>query len=101
LREVGTLDNPFYLFVFTNEATDKQHKIVLENNAGVNSRCEEFELTLPDDLNLKPEGNYFVQVYEQTSPTNLNPDNATGLVHVGKCKLYLTATDEFYHTPTN
>lgn len=100
LRELGVLDNPYYLFIFQHEMEETTKAIVLENIAGVNSRCEEFELTLPDDLNLTTEGNYFVTVYEQLSAVNTNPDNAGTLVHFGKCKLALSEQTEYYHNPT-
>jgi predicted ATP-grasp superfamily ATP-dependent carboligase len=100
LRELGVLGNPYYLFVFQHELEETTKAVVLENIAGAYSRCEEFELTLPEDLNLTTEGNYFVTVYEQTSAVNTNPDMAGGLVHFGKCKLLLSAQTEYYHNPT-
>jgi hypothetical protein len=97
---VGILDNPFYLFVFQHETEATTKKIVLQATSGINSRCEEFELTLPDDLNLKTEGNYMVTVYEQLSANNTNPDEAGQIVHFGKAKLKLSTQIEYYHTPT-
>lgn len=97
LNEKKTLENPFYLFVFTHSVT----KGVVAFIAGADQslfpdRYNEFEINTAVKFLNKPTGEWLYEVYEQESDTNTNPANSTGLVENGKMRL--RDSEEFEYT---
>lgn len=105
-----TLSNPYYLFSFTHiQSKNKINfipKVVL-----INERYDEFEFVegQPQDLTLDPpkayfqyEGQYWVEIYEQTSSGNTDPSLATKMLWDGRGVVEDTAVpDPYYQWESN
>jgi hypothetical protein len=79
LTEKQTLTSPNYLFIFENRSTNTDIKFVKLNNTDISAykeRYNEFSIVVNSYFNTALNGQYTYSVYEQTSPSNLNP---TGL----------------------
>jgi hypothetical protein len=79
LTEKQTLTNPNYLFVFENRSTNIDVKFVKLNNTDISAykeRYNEFSIVVNSFFLTSLNGQYTYSVYEQPSPSNLNP---TGL----------------------
>lgn len=79
LTEKQTLTSPNYLFVFENRSTNTDVKFVKLNNADISQykeRYNEFSIVVNSYFNTSLNGQYTYTVYEQASPSNLDP---TGL----------------------
>lgn len=95
LTEKCTLTAPHYLFVFQSDETRDFYKFIAADTSAHTDRYNLFAIvetnTNPDPLDGEIElplvGFYKYTIYEQTSPTNLNPANATGIVEVGKVQV--------------
>ena len=99
LKERQTLENPIFLFVFTHEQTENQFAVILEDTSSFSYRANTFFLTLPDDLDITDEGDFKYQIFEQTDPLNLDPDEADNLLEIGKMRMEATETEEFFYSP--
>jgi hypothetical protein len=81
-----TLVDPLYLFVFTRGGID--YPVICEDLATTSERVRASRFTITEgasdptngSLILGTPGVYELNIYEQASTTNLNPDNSTGLV---------------------
>lgn len=96
LQEKVTLDDPTFLFVFTSDSTSVDYAVILADTStpgAQRDRANQFTLTegVSDPTNgsviLGRPGMYTYKVYEQSSTTNLDPDNATGIVERGEMRL--------------
>lgn len=79
LTEKQTLTSPNYLFVFENRSTNTDVKFVKLNNSDISQykeRYNEFSIVVNSYFNTSLNGQYTYTVYEQASPSNLDP---TGL----------------------
>ena len=105
LKEKQTLENPYFLFVFTFEADDSiQYAVILSDLSSYTYRYNEFTLTLPTDIDMVEVGQYEYSIYEQTSAVNIDPDLADNELEIGKMLLKETATTitettENFYTP--
>lgn len=92
LTEKTTLDDPYYLFVFTHLTTKEVVKIIKSSGDDLSDyprRYNEFSI----DATLFPSlGQWLYQVYEQESSTNEDP---TGLTEVENGKMNLLAANDF------
>lgn len=106
LQEKVTLSNPYYLFVFTNDATDISVVFLQSNTSTQKERYDQFLITeRSTSLNASsgiieflPLGSWTYEIYEQSSSSNLNPVNAGALLETGKAKV--VGTNETYSTYT-
>lgn len=81
-----TLASPYYLFVFTKGGID--YPVICTDLATTAERVRASRFTITEGVNdptngsliLGTTGVYELNIYEQSSSTNLDPDNATGLV---------------------
>ena len=76
LKEKQLLNNPNYLFIFTNRSSNVEIKFVLLNNTDISSykdRYNKFSITTNTYFNTALNGQYTYEIYEQTSPSNTNP----------------------------
>ena len=76
LTEKQLLENPNYLFVFTNRSSNQQVKFVKLNNTDVSQykdRYNKIQFIVNDYFSSSLNGQWDYQVYEQTSTTNTNP----------------------------
>ena len=97
LKELQTLDNPYWLFVFYNEENLLNYdSIILSDLSNYKERFNEFQLTLPTDLDLS-QGDYIYKVYEQTSDSNLDPELADNLCETGKALVIGTGATEYFY----
>ena len=93
LTESTTISNPIYLFEFVNDLTQEVICFISSDTSNFKERFNQFNIQLVNKQNenlltgliyLKDKGYYSYSVYQQNSSLNLNPDNALGLVEVGK-----------------
>ena len=92
LFEKATLLNPFYLFEFISDDTNRSKIFVANDLSTFKARYNEFEIitTIGNEdllngiINLKTKGYYTYNIYEQTTRDNLDLSNVVGLVEVGK-----------------
>jgi hypothetical protein len=97
LTEKCTLASPKFLFKLTNDFTNSAVYFIAQDTSTNPSRYNQFVITETEDpatidllhgvVTLAPSGGWSYKVYEQTSTTNLDPLNATGLVEQGKVKV--------------
>lgn len=89
LNDSKSIATPYYLFVFTNITTNDIVKSIYPSGADLSDYPERFNEFAIDVITLfanKPFGQWYYDVYEQASSTNLD---ITGLnmVECGKMKL--------------
>lgn len=110
LTEKCTLSNPYFLFVLENDTSKDSYYFIATDTSSYTDRYNRFTVTeksSPDTLNgevyLPLTGSYHYTVYEQSSNTNLDPANATGVVEIGRCKVKdaTPANTEYTTTDTN
>jgi len=76
LTEKQLLTNPNYLFVFTNRSANTEIKFVRLNNTDISQhkdRYNEFSIVTNTNFSTALNGQYYYDIYEQTSTSNLNP----------------------------
>lgn len=105
LKEKQTLSAPNYLFVFTHRGSNIEVKFVILNAADTSSfkdRFNQFSIVTNTYFGTQDSGEWEYQIYEQTSPTNTNPANATGLVETGIMRLNESTSFTYTkHQPNN
>lgn len=107
LKEKTTLTNPKYLFVFKNDQTNVEAKFIAADTSTYPDRYNKFTITekttspnpLTGEVTLSLDGFYTYTIYEQTSSTNLNPANATGVVETGKVQVFQAAVTDHTYSP--
>jgi hypothetical protein len=108
LTEKCTLDDPEFLFMFENDETHNQYTFIAQDNSDFPLRYNRFTIvekanpnTLNSEVRLPDVGMYHYTVYEQSSTTNLNVDNALGIVEIGKAKVYGEESENTAYTPSS
>jgi hypothetical protein len=95
LEENTTLTGAtYYLFEFISDDTRESKFFVPEEQSVNVCRFNEFDITVSGgtesftgsniSIDLEPVGYYKYNVYQQSSPTNLDPELAEGVVELGK-----------------
>jgi hypothetical protein len=98
LKEKQTLSAPNYLFVFTHRGSNIEVKFVILNAADTSAFKDRFNTY----FGTQDSGEWEYQIYEQTSTTNTNPANATGLVETGIMRLSESTSFTYTkHQPNN
>lgn len=98
LKEKQTLSSPNYLFVFKHRGSNIVRSFVLlqaNNISPHKERYDEFSLVTNTYFQTYDSGEWEYQIYEQTSTTNTNPDNATGILETGLMRLNDATAFEF------
>jgi hypothetical protein len=98
LSEKVTLTNPYYLFSFKHQVLMSSVNFIASDVSGFPTRYNKFLITeTTGNVNLTsgvvslPEtGFYEYAIYEQTSSSNLNLANVTGLLEIGMVKVEST-----------
>ena len=98
LSEKVTLTNPYYLFTFKHQVLMSSVNFIASDVSGFPTRYNKFLITeTTGSVNLTsgvvslPEtGFYEYAIYEQTSSSNLNVANVTGLLEIGMIKVEST-----------
>lgn len=98
LSEKVTLTNPYYLFIFKHQVLMSSVNFIASDVSGFPTRYNKFLITeTTGSVNLTsgvvslPEtGFYEYAIYEQTSSSNLNLANVTGLLEIGIVKVEST-----------
>lgn len=98
LSEKVTLTNPYYLFSFKHQVLMSSVNFIASDVSGFPTRYNKFLITeTTGSVNLTsgvvslPEtGFYEYAIYEQTSSSNLNVANVTGLLEIGMVKVEST-----------
>ena len=98
VSEKTTLESPNYLFVFKHEEENVNYSCILPNTS-IWERYGLFSFTEGVDATLRYTGDYVLKVYEQTSPSNLDPLLAYGIVHVEESLLLNTPFDYTVKNP--
>jgi len=105
LKEKQTLSAPNYLFVFTHRGSNIEVKFVILNAAGTSAfkdRFNQFSIVTNTYFGTQDSGEWEYQIYEQTSTTNTNPANATGLIETGIMRLNESTSFTYTkHQPNN
>ena len=86
LTEKKTLASPNFLFYFKHRSTNEVVAFVFLNASNTSLfqyRFDQFSITVNTNFANATEGEYEYFIYEQTSTTNINPANATGLLESG------------------
>lgn len=100
LNELKTLDDPFYLFVFTHVTTKEVVSFVVgEDESEYPERYNQFDINTEALFEESTYGEWHYEVYEQNSDTNTDTSLTTGLVEIGKMRLF--SEDEFEYTKYN
>lgn len=99
LTEKCTLTNPLFLFRFINDESKVSYTFIGQDTSLHTDRYNRFTITEKlnptltlSEVYLPLNGFYSYEIYEQTSPTNLNYTLATGIVEEGKVKVIGTAS---------
>ena len=100
LSEKATLTDPFFLFVFKNDLTKEETKKVIGDSSSYIYRYNRFIITEGTDITFAPTGDWHYKVYEQTSSTNTDVSQSTGLVEQGKVNVFGTDTTHAVHSTT-
>lgn len=95
LSEKVTLTNPFYLFSFKHQVLMSSVNFIASDVSGFPTRYNKFLITettgtvnLTSGVVSLPEtGFYEYAIYEQTSSSNLDISNTTGLLEIGMVKV--------------
>ena len=95
LSEKVTLTNPYYLFSFKHQVLMSSVNFIASDVSGFPTRYNKFLITettgtvnLTSGVVSLPEtGFYEYAIYEQTSSSNLDVSNATGLLEIGMVKV--------------
>jgi hypothetical protein len=90
LTEMVTLPTPYYLFELINKQSKEKKYFIGQDTSLYSYRYNLFEIEvksnpnpLVSEVDLKLGDEYDYYVYEQSSPTNLDPANASGLLEEG------------------
>lgn len=103
LTEKATLTSPNWLFIFKSRVSNETVSFVILGSAdlsGYKERFNSFNIVVNTYFANKNSGEYSYTIYEQTSTSNTNPANATGIVEVGQMNLK-DATDFSFTSYTN
>lgn len=90
LTERQTLTTPNYLFWFKSRGTNQIVAFVMLNATDTSPHKERYnQFSIDVDIHFadSPEGDWEYEIYEQTSTTNTNPDNALTLLETGIMRL--------------
>lgn len=104
LTEKQTLAAPNYLFYFINRTSNDVVAFVKLNNTDTSQykdRFNKFSINAATYFNNKLSGEWTYYIYEQTSTSNVDPDQATGLLETGILRLNDSTTFEFTEYETN
>jgi hypothetical protein len=105
LKEKQTLAAPNFLFRFVHRATNAEVKFVKLNNTDVSQykdRYDQFSIAVNSHFANSESGQWDYYIYEQTSTSNVNPDQATGLLEQGIMQLNdSTSFTWTKHNPSN
>jgi hypothetical protein len=100
LTEKQLLNDPNYLFVFTNRSSNNIVKFVILNTSDLSlykDRYNEFSIVTNTAFSSALEGQYTYEVYEQASSSNLNP---TGLNKLETGIMWLSGSTVTYNQYT-
>ncbi len=103
VTELKTLAAPYWLFEFEEEQSFDKVYCILPNISTSTERFDEFEVTDGVDVTFPYAGFYTYRIYEQTSPSNLDPNLATSLCEEGRAHVFEIASpsNEFHTTIVN
>lgn len=87
LSELTTISDPYYLWKVTCEQTHEVYTFILEDVSEFESRYNLFYLLEGVDVTFNQTGYYYYEIFEQDNDTNLDPDNAGGIVEVGRIRV--------------
>ena len=98
LSEKVTLTNPYYLFSFKHQVLMSSVNFIASDVSGFPTRFNKFLITVTTGsvnltsgvVSLPETGFYEYAIYEQTSSSNLNLANVTGLLEIGMVKVEST-----------
>jgi CRISPR/Cas system CMR subunit Cmr4 (Cas7 group RAMP superfamily) len=90
LTELVTIPAPYYLFVFTHVTTKEVVAFVkaeVDDESEYPQRYNQFTINVSAVFAGKQIGEWHYKIYEQSNASNLDPDNAAGLLEEGKLLL--------------
>lgn len=99
LTELVTINDPYYLFVFTHVTTKDVVAFVLgeaDDQSNYPERYNKFIIDVADLFDGKSTGEWHYAVYQQSDPINIDPEISEGLLEYGK--LILESSTSFEYT---
>lgn len=99
LTEFVTIHTPYYLFVFTSVTTKDvvtMIKAEIDDESEYPNRYNKFTIDASVAFAGQQSGEWHYKVYQQSSPTNIDPDAAGGILEYGK--LILDRATQFSYT---
>jgi hypothetical protein len=94
LTEKCTLSAPVFLFEFSNDESKGKQYFIAADTSAFTYRYNQFVITeksdpdnLQGEVSLPLSGYYHYTIYEQSSATNLDPNNTVSIVETGKVKV--------------
>jgi len=102
ITEKVSISNPYFLFVFTSDATNEKVIFLQENISQHTDRYDEFVITERSTnldytsgiIEFLPIGSWTYEIFEQASSTNLDRTLTGARLEVGKAKVI--GTNETY-----
>jgi len=98
-ENVTIVGNVYFLVEFVSEQTKSKYYCTGTDLSGFPYRFNEFDITekanpvlTNSEVQLSVPGQYVYNVYQQSSPTNLDPANAISIVETGKCEVHAAST---------
>lgn len=109
LTESVTLSNPYFLVNAKSRRTNEVKNFILASNlSSYTTRYDQFTITETSGTEILTSGtvtltagDWWYRVYEQSSSSNLNPDNATTLLEEGILRVIDTQDTYIYTEPTD
>lgn len=111
LTEKASLSSPYYLFEFQNDSDKTVQRFIAEDVSSFTDRYNRFAITEksnPDNLSGEVElslpGFWSYTIREQTSSTNLDPDQSGEIVETGRVRVIGVSTTSYKYdsmTKTN
>jgi hypothetical protein len=100
LTEKVSISNPVFLFEFTNDQTRQAYCFIAADVSLFTYRYNAFQVTettspnlLSSQVSLSSPGDYHYAVYQQSSVTNLDPNQTLGLLETGKLRVMNASGD--------
>lgn len=99
LTEFVTIHTPYYLFVFSNVTTKDvvtMIKAEIDDESEYPQRYNKFTIDASVVFDGQQSGEWHYKVYQQSSPTNIDPEATDGILEYGK--LILDRATQFAYT---
>lgn len=92
-----TIENPFFLWVFTHQLTQEVTAVFLTKQNSTSTRYDLFIIEMPDDIDLE-NGEYQYRIYQKATDESTEVELDDVLLEIGFARVpQETPIDNFYH----